>query len=334
MKKLFLILVLIATNPLSAADRLIDKLRKFHKTSQWGDPETPKPKPFDNSKWDRVYISSDGKSVYIDNNKSIKKWNFEGSDNTLIHNVSTKRHVQFTDDYCYDRDEQKIYQYSMNDQSVKRFEMRHQCQSNVSSKAGFAALTGTYVTRFTPQGTPDHSPLNINKSPAYIGLLDSGELFYVIGQQLYLVAPEKVTENEIKTQRNNLRKILKKMTSNSQLVIAYDHASVANRAFIDFINTKGETTSSIPSIETDMFPLDWDLQNNYLATDGNCNDRRTIKLFDITTGQQIYETNPKVGETAALRLDPSGNTIYTVGNKPAPESLIIDVRQKSQQQQQ
>lgn len=339
MKRLILLFIFIGATQLSAGCNESKPSREYSKIpSESHEQETPepsgKPKPFEGKHWKAVHIANDH-SIYSFDGESLKNWDFGGFESTDCNYNSQDMSedvyaAYFTDDYCYLEGEDKtVLQYPMNGGSQhKKFVMKEMIRAFEISEAGFAMLTeGGFITYFDSEGEPIADPIELDSSEGRtLGLLDSGELLRKKSGKIEIIHPQD-QKKEFATPLA-YEEVFQKKTLSGHIILVREHETIQNRSCLDFFDVENEKT--VFSIQT-LYPKILDLDGNTLATSGNDNNEPKIKLYDTTTGKKTYEgCTEGIGGICALRLE--GDTVYFVGDKPNPKSIIIDTRQKPNQE--
>ncbi len=316
MKKVILLSILVAATQLVGGN----KSSKSGKSNQL--------EAFGGKAWENVYIAPEG-NVYTFGNKKLESWNFDGLESTEILYEAQKGDIaQFTDKACYvmNKERNKIVTYPMDGRLKTSLVMTKKIMQLAVSQAGFAPLDKEgSISRFDSNSRPVAGVIKVDDNTGDITLLDTGELLYVHSKGITIFGKEHPKDHQNIPLDVSPKKILRKKTQKGHIVLASQNETVGPA--IDIVVVADGT--SVLTISTGCYPLDWDLEGNNIAIVGDGSGQNsTVKLFDIENdGKKIYEGNHDISGHRAVRLD--GSTIYFVGDKPEPKSLGIDTRQKT-----
>lgn len=290
-------------------------------------------KPLGKEQWQTAYISpgtGPTKKIYALYEDTIKEWDFNGNC-TASYPCIEHNTVGASDEAIYLKrsTHKNLFQrFSLKDGSTQWINIPNPYKA-LSSCAGLIVKDENSVIFVNNDGSTQKISASIPQAQyKRIAYLDSGELIFWNDTDLdHLNRQTDQVEPLLESGRGALDRILvnktlddilRRKTSNNQLIgVCKTH----DEMILFLIND--ESTTDFVSLRNEIGAHD--LKNDRLMI---LDTKYCLKIFDINTGQELYSGIGEVQGSGCTRLSDDGTIIYSVGNKPIPQLMTIDTREK------
>lgn len=299
------------------------------------------PKPFGGFfGWRAVRLDDNQNVCTISPYNYFRKWDFEGTQvlidgnehfDGLTHSTSTNTHF-----FCIGDQGNTVIKIPFDGTNAADIKMKNPIQTNVGATESEIIILDSSGNIIVCDY--DGNPCEVQTKDLFKNKFDTNARIQVIdNRSLAIYTNSHLHKYNLKTQQldyeielgneNPIRKILFKATKKDHLIAVRPHKGIENTEFIEILD-KGEVVQSFQNKTVQNTSLDEDL----LAVQAN----GKVKLYDVNTGQQTYEgSDYGIGGASDMKLEK--DLLFLVGRKVAeksrPGSVVIDTRQKPQQEE-